>query len=93
MDVERGARIADLDRLVELVDDHLDDDLDVASLATALGKTECHLRRIFSSLAGMPLSEYVRRCRMSVAAADVLGDGDLLSIAVRYGYGSTEACC
>lgn len=39
----------------------------------------------------MPLSEYIRRRRISVAAADVLGDEDLLSIAVRYGYGSTEA--
>jgi AraC family transcriptional regulator len=46
---------------------------------------------MFSSLAGMPLSEYIRRRRMSVAAADVLGDGDLLSISVRFGYGSTEA--
>jgi len=83
--------IAELNRLVELVEDRLNDDLDVASLATELGTTEYHLRRMFSSLAGMPLSEYVRRRRMSVAAADVLADGDLLGIAVRYGYGSTEA--
>jgi AraC family transcriptional regulator len=47
---------------------------------------------MFSSLAGMPLSEYVRRRRMSLAAADlVTGGDDLLGIAVRYGYGSTEA--
>ena len=83
--------IAELNRLVELVEDRLNDDLDVASLATELGTTEYHLRRMFSSLAGMPLSEYIRRRRMSVAAADVLGNGNLLSIAVRYGYGSTEA--
>lgn len=83
--------IAELNRLVEVVEDHLHDDLDVTSLAAELGTTEYHLRRMFSSLAGMPLSEYIRRRRMSVAAADVLGDGDLLSIAVRYGYGSTEA--
>ena len=37
-----------------------------------LGTTEYHLRRMFSSLAGMPLSEYVRRRRMTVAAADVV---------------------
>jgi hypothetical protein len=30
------------------------------------------LRRMFSSLAGMPLSEYVRRRRMTVAAAEVV---------------------
>ena len=83
--------ILELNRLVELVEESLHDDLDVASLATALGTTEYHLRRMFSSLAGMPLSEYIRRRRMSVAAADVLGNEDLLSIAVRYGYGSTEA--
>jgi AraC family transcriptional regulator len=83
--------IAELNRLVALVDDHLTDDLDLASVASELGTTEYHLRRMFSSLAGMPLSEYVRRRRMTVAAADVLGEGDLLGIAVRYGYGSTEA--
>ncbi|MEP7764381.1 AraC family transcriptional regulator [Sanguibacter sp. 25GB23B1] len=83
--------IAELNRLVELVEDRLTLDLDVAGVAAELGTTEYHLRRMFSSLAGMPLSEYVRRRRMAVAAADVLGDGDLLSIAVRYGYGSAEA--
>ncbi|MGY4856366.1 AraC family transcriptional regulator [Cryobacterium sp. AP23] len=83
--------IAELNRLVELVEDRLKEDLDVTALASELGTTEYHLRRMFSSLAGMPLSEYIRRRRMSVAAADILGDDDLLSIAVRYSYGSTEA--
>ena len=66
--------------------------VDAAGLATRLGTTEHHLRRMFSSLAGMPLSEYVRRRRMSLAAADLVAGGeDLLGIAVRYGYGSSEA--
>ncbi|TQL03977.1 AraC family transcriptional regulator [Cellulomonas sp. SLBN-39] len=81
-----------LNRLVDVVEEHLDDELDVTRLAAALGTSEYHLRRMFSSLAGMPLSEYVRRRRMTVAAADVVaGDGDLLGIAVRHGYGSAEA--
>ncbi|MGC5170471.1 GyrI-like domain-containing protein [Microbacterium sp. DT81.1] len=83
--------IAVLNRLVGLIEDRLADEIDIAGLASSLGTTEYHLRRMFSSLAGMPLSEYIRRRRMAVAAADVLGDGELLSIAVRYGYGSTEA--
>lgn len=66
-------------------------DLDIAQTATQLGTTEYHLRRMFSSLAGMPLSEYIRRRRMTVAAADVIAGQDLLSVAVRYGYGSSEA--
>ncbi|HWM16483.1 MAG TPA: AraC family transcriptional regulator [Microbacterium sp.] len=83
--------IAELNRLVELVEERLAGDIDVAELAIGLGTTEYHLRRMFSSLAGMPLSEYIRRRRMTLAAADILGDADLLGIAVRYGYGSTEA--
>ncbi len=84
--------ISALNQLVDLVEHHLAEEPDVRGLAATLGTTEYHLRRMFSSLAGMPLSEYVRRRRMTVAAADVVrGEGDLLSIAVRHGYGSSEA--
>ena len=83
--------IAVLNRVVGFIEEHLTEEIDVAGLANSLGTTEYHVRRMFSSLAGMPLSEYVRRRRMTVAAGDVLGDGDLLGIAVLYGYGSTEA--
>jgi len=84
--------ISALNRVVDLVEERLGDELDVDAVARALGTTGYHLRRMFSSLAGMPLSEYVRRRRMTVAAADVVrGEQDLLGIAVRYGYGSTEA--
>jgi AraC family transcriptional regulator len=88
--------IAVLNLAVEAVEAQLADDpsttVDVSDLAVRTGTTEHHLRRMFASLAGMPLSEYVRRRRMSLAASDLVGtDDDLLAIAVRYGYGSTEA--
>ncbi|MFS0700397.1 GyrI-like domain-containing protein [Cellulomonas sp. 179-A 4D5 NHS] len=84
--------IAWLNQLVDVVEEDLAEDLDVVRLAAALGTTEYHLRRMFSALAGMPLSEYVRRRRMTVAAAEVVaGSRDLLDVAVRHGYGSTEA--
>jgi len=80
-----------LNRLVDEIERRLGDDIDIDALASSAGTTGYHARRMFSSLAGMPVSEYVRRRRMTVAAADVLGDEDLLTIAVRYGYGSVEA--
>ncbi|MDF9717974.1 AraC family transcriptional regulator [Nocardioides sp. ChNu-99] len=47
---------------------------------------------MFSALTGMPISEYVRRRWMTRAADDlVAGDDDLLSVAVRHGYSSTES--
>jgi len=83
--------ITALTRTVEHIEAHLGDELDVGAVARTHGTTEYHLRRMFSSLAGMPLSEYVRRRRMTAAAGEVVGGEDLLTIAVRYGYGSTEA--
>lgn len=80
-----------LNRLVGEIEAHLGEDIDIDAFAASVGTTEYHLRRMFSSLAGMPVSEYVRRRRMTVAAADVVGGEDFLTIAVRYGYGSTEA--
>lgn len=88
--------IAVLNLAVDDVESHLVADpsapVDATGIATRTGTTEHHLRRMFASLAGMPLSEYVRRRRMSLAAADlVTTDEALLTIAVQYGYGSTEA--
>ncbi|GAB2895687.1 AraC family transcriptional regulator [Neomicrococcus lactis] len=83
--------IAALNQLVDFLDRHLTDEIAIDDLSARHGMTEYHLRRMFSSLAGMPLSEYVRRRRMTVAATDILDQGELLEIAVRYGYGSAEA--
>ncbi|MEU5639647.1 AraC family transcriptional regulator [Streptomyces milbemycinicus] len=84
-----------LDRLnqaMEHIERHLDQSIDGAGLARIAATSEYHLRRMFSALAGMPLSEYIRRRRLTVAGAEVLaGDASLLEIAVRYGYGSGEA--
>lgn len=81
-----------LNQVMEHIARHLDGPVDVAGLARTAMTSEYHLRRMFSALAGMPLSEYVRRRRLTVAGAEVLaGRESLLEIAVRYGYGSGEA--
>ncbi|MGV9598118.1 GyrI-like domain-containing protein [Streptosporangium sandarakinum] len=84
-----------LDRLNQAmrhIEEHLDERIDVAELARIAVTSEYHFRRMFSALAGMPLSEYVRRRRLSVAGALVIaGEETLLDVAVRYGYGSGEA--
>lgn len=84
-----------LDRLnqaMEHIERHLDQEIDVAELARIAVTSEYHFRRMFSALAGIPLSAYIRRRRLTVAGADVLaGEETLLDIAVRYGYGSGEA--
>ncbi|WP_341956506.1 AraC family transcriptional regulator [Microbacterium sp. LWH13-1.2] len=84
--------IGTLNALVELVESDSRLDLDVAGFARTHGTTEYHLRRMFSALAGMPLSEYIRRRRMTLAGAELAaGATNVLEVAVRHGYGSSEA--
>lgn len=84
--------IVALSSLLDLVEEHLtEDEIDVAALAHSHGTTEYHLRRMFTSLFNMPLAEYTRRRRMTIALADVLGGDRIIDIAVRHGYASTEA--
>lgn len=84
-----------LDRLneaLERVERDLDEPVDAAAMARTTLTSEHHFRRMFSALSGMPLSEYVRRRRLTLAGAEVIeGRDTLLDIAVRYGYGSAEA--
>ncbi|WP_304455050.1 helix-turn-helix domain-containing protein [Nocardiopsis sp. YSL2] len=81
-----------LNRALEMIEEDPGAPVDVAVLARAALTSEYHFRRLFSALAGMPLSEYVRRRRLTLAGTEVVdGDEGLLEVAVRYGYGSTDA--
>ncbi|MEV1289216.1 AraC family transcriptional regulator [Micromonospora sp. NPDC049679] len=81
-----------LNQAMEHIERHLDQRIEVAELARIAVTSEYHFRRLFSALAGVPLSEYIRRRRLTVAGAEVLaGQRTLLDVAVRYGYRSGEA--
>lgn len=84
-----------LERLNEALDhieSHLDQRIEVSDPARIAMTSEYHFRRMFSAPAGVSLSEYIRRGRLTVAGAEVLsGERTLLEIAVRYGYASGEA--
>jgi len=81
-----------LNQAMEHIELHLDQRIEIAELARIAVTSEYHFRRLFSALAGIPLSEYIRRRRLTVAGAEVLaGQRTLLDVAVRYGYTSGEA--
>ncbi|MFI7288819.1 GyrI-like domain-containing protein [Streptomyces anulatus] len=81
-----------LNDAMEHIEAHLGERIEAAELARIAMTSEYHFRRMFSALAGLPLSEYIRRRRMTVAGAEVLGDPGrtLLDVAVRYGYDTGE---
>ena len=60
-----------------------------------LGRIACcsayHFQRMFAYMAGVPLSEYVRRRKMSLAAADLQSGERIIDVAGKYGYNSPTA--
>ncbi len=73
------------------LEDHLDGGIDVERMARTAGCSAYHFQRMFSYLAGIPLSEYIRRRRMTRAAADLCRGDKVLEVALRYGYESPTA--
>ena len=50
---------------------HLTEELDYNKLGAIAGCSGYHFQRMFVYLAGIPLSEYIRRRKMSLAAVDL----------------------
>lgn len=83
-----------LDRLnaaLSHIEDNLDQPPDYDGLARIACCSSYHFQRMFAYLAGMPLSEYIRRRRMSLAAVDLLQGEKVLDVALKYGYSSPTA--
>ncbi|MDI2034916.1 AraC family transcriptional regulator [Paenarthrobacter nitroguajacolicus] len=78
-------------RAMGIIEQDLAATVEVSVLAQAALTSEYHFRRMFSSLAGIPISEYVRRRRLTAATAEILEGATVLDVAIRYGYGSAEA--
>lgn len=75
-----------------VIESRLADEIDMAEVAKAALCSEYHFTRMFSFLAGIPLSEYVRRRRLTLAAAELQGsDVKVIDVAVKYGYSSPDA--
>ena len=79
-----------LNRAVEYLEEHLEDPRleEAAKIACC---SPYHFQRMFTLLAGIPLSEYIRRRRMSRAAADLQSGEKIVDVALKYGYNSPTA--
>lgn len=77
---------------INYIEQRLDDEIDFEKAANIACCSTYHFQRMFSYIADIPLSEYIRRRRMSKAAIDLQsGDVKIIDIALRYGYDSPTA--
>lgn len=84
--------ISRLNSTINYIEDHLSDTVDYEELAKIACCSTYHFQRMFAYMAEVPLSEYIRRRRMSKAAVDLQGDTEkIVDIALKYGYDSPTA--
>jgi AraC family transcriptional regulator len=83
---------ARINRVLDYVDTHLSDKLDLATLARVAYVSEWHFHRVFRALTGETPGDWVRRRRLEVAAMRLLTArrDPVLKIALEVGFRSPE---
>jgi AraC family transcriptional regulator len=77
---------------MDYIEAHIDDDLALGDVSAVTAYSAYHFGRLFYYIADMPLSEYIRRRKLSLAAMALQsGDAKVIDLALRYGYDSADS--
>ena len=81
-----------LNDAISYIEEHLTEEINYEQLAKIACCSTYHFQRMFTYMAGIPLSEYIRRRKMSLAAVDIQSGGmKIIEAAGKYGYSSPTA--
>jgi AraC family transcriptional regulator len=81
-----------LNDALEYIERNLEYEVDDNEIARRAYCSVYHFKRMFSFLAGIPLQEYIRRRRLTLAALELQDRSvKVIDIAVKYGYQSPDA--
>ena len=84
--------IEKLNQSMNYIEEHLTDEINYEQLGRIACCSTYHYQRMFTYMAGIPLAEYIRRRKMSLAAVDLQGgESRIIDIAEKYGYRSPTA--
>lgn len=74
------------------IEENLTNDIDFKEVARLAFCSEYHFQRMFSFLAGVTLSEYIRRRRLTLAAFELNSSNvRIIDVAIKYGYSSADS--
>jgi AraC family transcriptional regulator len=77
---------------IDYIEDNLDGEIDYGKIAQIALSSQYHFQRMFGFLIGIPLSEYIRRRRLTLAAFDLQNsDEKIINLALKYGYSSPDS--
>ena len=78
--------------VINYIEENITQQIDYGEIAKIACCSSYHFQRMFTYMAGIPLSEYIRKRKMSLAAVDLQsGNEKVIDIAGKYGYNSPTA--
>lgn len=81
-----------LNASLNYIEEHLSEVIEIDDLAQIACCSSYHYQRMFTYIAGIPLSEYLRRRRMSIAAVELQqSEIKIIDLSLKYGYNSPTA--
>lgn len=84
--------LLNITRIVEYIESHLEDKLDLESLAHEAGYSKYHLHRMFTSVVGFTVHSYVQRRRLTEAARLLIfTNQSIMEIALFAGYKTQQS--
>ena len=76
-----------LNEIIEYIENNLEEDISYSRIAQIMGANEYTTKRVFSLLANISISEYIRNRRLSSAGYDLINENEkIVDIAVKYKY-------
>ena len=84
--------LAGIQNAIIYIEDHLTEEIDLDKAAAVAACSSFYFQRIFGILCDIPLSEYIRNRRLSLAGNELnASDAKVVDIALKYGYESPES--
>jgi AraC family transcriptional regulator len=84
-----------LDRMnsaIRYIEENITEDIDYDMVAEKACCSTYHFQRMFSFITDIPLSEYIRRRRLTLVAFELQNsDVRIIDLAVKYGYDSADS--
>ena len=80
-----------LNKSIEYIEDNLDGEINYEEAAKLACCSCYHYQRMFSYIAGVTLSEYIRNRRMTKAAIDLQNGEKVMDVSLKYGYESATS--
>ena len=87
-----GNHIMDIETVIDYIESHLDDKLDLEKVSEAVHYSKYHLHRMFTNTVGMTIHDYVQRRQLTEAAKLlVFSSKPIIEVAFLCGYESQQA--